>query len=350
MIIDTNKWYVLLVLVVTGLLLYLLAPVLTPFMMAAIFAYIGDPLVDRLETVKVPRTLAVVIVFLGLSILAVLALIILVPMIERQILTLGQKVPGYVEAIQTRFIPWLNSSFGLSLELDFAAIKQSLQDSWKNTGSIVSTALSYVSKSGAVLAGWFANLLLIPVVTFYLLRDWDILIKRIGELVPRKNLPVVSTLAKSSDEVLGAFLRGQLLVMLVLASIYSIGLWIVGLDLALLSGLIAGLVSFVPYLGFIVGILVAGIAAIMQFQDMIHLLYVAIVFGIGQMVEGMLLTPLLVGDRIGLHPVAVIFAVLAGGQLFGFLGVLLALPVAAVIAVMLRYIHERYKESAMYSG
>jgi len=348
--IDTNKWYVLLVLVITGFLLYLLSPVLTPFMMAAIFAYIGDPLVDRLEAVKVPRTLAVAIVFLGLSILAVLALIILVPMIERQILTLGQKVPGYVEAIQTQFIPWLNSRFGLSLELDFAAIKQSLQDSWKNAGSIMSTALSYVSKSGAVLVGWFANLLLIPVVTFYLLRDWDILIKRIGELIPRKNLPVVSTLAKSSDEVLGAFLRGQLLVMLTLASIYSIGLWIVGLDLALLSGLIAGLVSFVPYLGFIVGILVAGIAAIMQFQDMIHLLYVAIVFGIGQMVEGMLLTPLLVGDRIGLHPVAVIFAVLAGGQLFGFLGVLLALPVAAVVAVILRYIHERYKESAMYSG
>jgi predicted PurR-regulated permease PerM len=346
----TNKWYVLIVVAFVGFLLYLLAPVLTPFMMAAIFAYIADPLVDRLETVKVPRTLAVVIVFVVLSTIAVLALIILVPMIEKQVVILGKQIPGYVEAIQTNLIPWLNSKFGLSLELDLGAIKQSVQESWKQAGGVATTAISYVTRSGAVLAGWAANLLLIPVVTFYLLRDWDILIARIGELVPRKHLPVVSRLAKSSDEVLGSFLRGQMLVMLSLAIIYSVGLWIIGLDLALLGGLIAGIVSFVPYLGFIVGILFAGIAAVMQFQDLIHLFYVAIVFGIGQMVEGMFLTPNLVGDRIGLHPVAVIFAVLAGGQLFGFLGVLLALPVAAVIAVIIRYIHECYVDSSMYSG
>lgn len=347
---EINKWYVLLLLLVTGFLVYLLAPVLTPFMMAAILAYIGDPLVDRLEAVRVPRTFAVVIVFLSLTLFAIIALVILVPMIERQILTLGHKVPAYVDAVQTKLIPWLNTRFGFSVELDFGTLKQSFQDSWKDASGVVATAISYVTRSGAVLAGWFANLLLIPVVTFYLLRDWDIMIRRIGEIIPRKNLPVVSRLAKSSDEVLSAFLRGQLLVMLALTIVYSVGLWIVGLELALLSGLIAGLVSFVPYLGFIVGILIAGIAAVMQFQDMIHLLYVLIVFGVGQLLEGMLLTPLLVGDRIGLHPVAVIFAVLAGGQLFGFLGVLLALPVAAVIAVILRYLHERYKDSAMYAG
>jgi len=346
---GVNKWYGLLVVVITGFLVYLLAPVLTPFMSAAILAYMGDPLVDRLET-RMPRTLAVVIVFVCLTTLAVIALIVIIPMIERQILVLGQKVPGYIEAIQTKLIPWLNARFGLSLELDFPALKTSLQTAWKDAGGLVTTTLGYVSRSGVVLVGWLANLLLIPVVTFYLLRDWDIMISRIGELVPRRNLPVVSRLATSSDEVLGAFLRGQLLVMLALSLIYSIGLWIVGLDLALLSGVIAGLVSFVPYLGFIVGILVAGIAALMQFQDLIHIVYVLLVFGIGQLAEGMLLTPLLVGDRIGLHPVAVIFAVLAGGQLFGFLGVLLALPVAAVIAVILRYLHERYKDSVMYSG
>jgi predicted PurR-regulated permease PerM len=193
-----------------------------------------------------------------------------------------------------------------------------------------------------------ASFLLIIVVTFYLLRDWDVLVGRVRELLPRKTEPVIVQLAQQSDEVLGAFLRGQLLVMLSLAIVYTSGLMIIGLDLALLIGMMAGLVSFVPYLGFIVGIAAAIIAALFQFQEIMPLLYIAIVFGIGQMLEGMLLTPLLVGDRIGLHPVVVIFAVLAGGQLFGFVGVLLALPVAAVIAVVLRYLHAEYKKSALY--
>jgi predicted PurR-regulated permease PerM len=171
---------------------------------------------------------------------------------------------------------------------------------------------------------------------------------RVRELLPRRSEAVIVKLAQQSDEVLGAFLRGQLLVMLALAFIYSAGLMMMGLDLALLIGMLAGLVSFVPYLGFIVGILAACVAALFQFQELLPLLYVAIVFGVGQMLEGMVLTPLLVGDRIGLHPVAVIFSVLAGGQLFGFVGVLLALPVAAVIAVLLRYLHTQYKSSALY--
>ena len=146
----TNKWYVLILVAFIGLVLYLLAPVLTPFMIAAILAYIGDPLVDRLETLKLPRTLAVVIVFVVLSTTAILALIILVPMIEKQIVTLGKQIPGYIEAIQTSLIPWLNSKFGLSLELDLAAIKQSVQESWKQAGGVATTAISYVTRSGAV--------------------------------------------------------------------------------------------------------------------------------------------------------------------------------------------------------
>jgi len=226
----------------------------------------------------------------------------------------------------------------------------SLQGHWKEAGGIASTAVNYVTRSGAIVIQFIGSLVLIPVVTFYLLRDWDDLVARVHELLPRKSEPVISMLAKQSDEVLGSFLRGQILVMIALATIYSVGLGIVGLELALLIGLIAGLVSFVPYLGFIVGIMIASIAAIFQFHDFMHIVYVAIVFAIGQMAEGMFLTPHLVGDRIGLHPVAVIFAVLAGGQLFGFVGVLLALPIAAVIAVILRYVHERYIASNMYAG
>lgn len=346
----SNRWFWLLLITGSGVLIYLLAPILTPFMVAAILAYIGDPLVDRLEKYKLPRTLAVVIVFIIFSLVAIVALLVLIPLLERQLVTLVNKIPGYIEVIQTRFLPWFNAHFNLGQQLDIDTLKTSLQAHWKEAGGVAKSMVAYITHSGALLAGWLANLVLIPVVTFYLLRDWDILVARVRELLPRKSEPVISQLACSSDEVLGAFLHGQLLVMLSLAAIYTIGLWLAGLDLALLIGMLAGMVSFVPYLGFIVGIVVAGIAALLQFHDLVHLIYVAIAFGIGQAAEGMLLTPMLVGDRIGLHPVAVMFAVLAGGQLFGFLGVLLALPSAAVIAVILRYMHERYKDSALYSG
>jgi predicted PurR-regulated permease PerM len=193
-----------------------------------------------------------------------------------------------------------------------------------------------------------ANVLLVPVVTFYLLRDWRGLTTRLLELVPRRVEPEVARLARAADDMLGAFMRGQLAVMVALGTIYSVGLWFVGLDLAFLIGMLAGLLSFVPYLGFAVGIVAAGVAAIMQFHEWLPLVYVLLVFGVGQILEGTVLTPWLLGDRIGLHPVAVIFAVLAGGQLFGFVGVLLALPAAAVIMVLLRYAHERYLQSSLY--
>ncbi len=347
---DSNRWYWLTLIIITGVLVYLLAPVLTPFMIAAILAYIGDPLVDRLETYKLPRLAAVAIVFVGLTLIASIVLIILIPLLEKQIFTLGQKVPAYVNVIQQQFVPWLNTKFGLGVSIDPEQLKQSLTTNWQQAGGFASKIVAYLTHSGFVILEVAANLVLIPVVAFYLLRDWDGLVARVRELLPRKTEPVVSLLAKQTDEVLGSFLRGQLLVMLSLSLIYSVGLGIVGLDVALLVGLIAGLVSFVPYLGFIVGIFIASIAAVMQFGDITHLFYVGLVFMIGQTLEGMVLTPYLVGDRIGLHPVAVIFAVLAGGQLFGFLGILLALPVAAIIAVILRYLHEQYKSSSMYSG
>lgn len=347
---ESNKWYWLAVFVVCGGLIYLLAPVLTPFIAAAILAYIGDPLVDQLEKYKLPRTLAVVAVFILLTLVAVIALVILVPMLEQQLVLLSKKIPVYIEKIQSQLIPWLNTRFGLSIAIDPEQFKQSVSIDWKQAGGAASKLLAYVTRSGAFLAEVAANLVLIPVVAFYMLRDWDVMVARINEMLPRKSEPVISRIAKQSDEVLGSFLRGQLLVMLALSLIYSVGLGIIGLDLALLIGLIAGMVSFVPYMGFIVGFAIAGIAALMQFGDLTHLAYVGVVFMVGQLLEGMVLTPYLVGDRVGLHPVAVIFAVLAGGQLFGFLGILLALPVAAIIAVILRFLHEQYKSSSMYSG
>ncbi len=344
---ESQKWFVLAGVTFGGFLIYLLAPVLTPFLVAAVLAYIGDPLVDRLEARKLSRTLSVTLVFIVLSIAALLLLLILVPMLERQFVLLGSRLPAYLDILQQKVLPSLSNYLGVdNATFDLATLKTLVREQW---GTTVKGAFALLSRSGMTLLAWGANLMLIPVVTFYLLRDWDIMVVRVHELIPRRAEAVVAKLARASDEVLGAFLRGQLLVMLALGTIYSVGLSLVGLELALLIGMLAGLVSFVPYLGFIVGIAAAGVAALMQFQELMPLVYVVAVFMVGQAVEGMLLTPLLVGEKIGLHPVAVIFAVLAGGQLFGFVGILLALPVAAVVMVLLRYTHEQYVGSSLYA-
>lgn len=345
---SSTKWLFVGILA-TGILVYLLAPVLTPFLLGALFAYLGDPLVDRLEAHKLSRTAAVIVVFVVI-LLVVLALpLILLPLIEQQISKLVANIPKYIDWIQHTVVPFLSSKLNIDPALfDTDALKKSIMAHWRDVGGIASRIMTTITQSGVALIALFANLVLVPVVTFYLLRDWDVLVEKMHHLVPRKQEPVISKLARESDVVLGQFLRGQLTVMVALGTVYTVGLLIVGLDLALLVGLVAGLVSFVPYLGFIVGILFAGIAAIMQFGDPIYLLYVAIVFAVGQSLEGMVLTPLLVGDKIGLHPVAVIFAVMAGGQLFGFVGILIALPVAAVVVVVLRYIYGVYTESELY--
>lgn len=347
--VESNKGIWLAVFVLVSFLIYLLTPILMPFLSAAVLAYIADPLADKLEK-KMSRTLAVSVVFFGLSLFTILLLLILLPLLERQFVVLAEKLPLYIDRAQLYIQPLLKEQFGLDIgSFDLNTLKQSLSNYWKTAGGIAANILSSISHSGLVLAGWIANFLLMLVVTFYLLRDWDYLMAKINALLPRKNEKIIVTLAKESDEILGAFFRGQMLVMLALSAVYTIGLMLVGLDTALLIGVLAGLVSFVPYLGFIVGIVVAGIAVLIQFQEIMPLFYVAIVFMTGQMLEGMLLTPWLVGEKIGLHPVAVIFSVLAGGQLFGFVGVLLALPVAAVIAVLLRHVLERYTESELYA-
>lgn len=347
---DAQKWLLLGGTIFSGWLLNLLSPILMPFIVGALFAYLGDPLVDRLEKARLSRTLSVVIVF-GIVIMSGLILLLFIlPQLERQITGLVIRLPQFVSWIQENIVPRLTAMLGLeSGILDLGAIKDAFTNNMRDIGSIMGHLLVKLTQSGQSLIIWFAYLTLIPVVTFYLLRDWDILVGKVNDLIPRPYEKLVSKLARQCDEVLAEFLRGQLLVMLAQAILYSIGLWFVGLEFSLLIGMLAGLVSFVPYLGFIVGIGVAGIAGFMQFHDIIHLVYILIVFGVGQAIEGMVLSPLLVGDRIGLHPVAVIFAVMAGGQLFGIVGVLVALPVAAVIVVLLRHVHERYLESNLYT-
>jgi len=346
---ESRRWLILSSVTLTAVLMYFLAPVLTPFLLSALLAYLGDPLVDRLESIKVPRALAVVCVFITIFIVLIMLPIILVPLLEQQISSFFAKLPVYLAWIQTEIVPYIENMLGIELlEIDIGQFQSIMLENWKKAGGIATTILSSAKQSGMVMLAFIVNIALVPVVTFYLLRDWDILIERTRELIPRRYEATVVRLTKASDEVLGAFLRGQITVMFCLGLIYTLGLWLIGLDLALLIGLIAGVVSFVPYLGFIVGIVLAGIAAFIQFHEFLPLFWVALVFGVGQMLEGMVLTPLLVGDKIGLHPVAVIFAVMAGGQLYGFIGILVALPVAAVAMVILRFAHEQYVGSELY--
>lgn len=347
---DSQKWLVLTGVAGTGWLVYLLAPILTPFAVGALLAYLGDPLADRLKVWKLGRTAAVSLVFAAMTLILAVILLLVVPLLEHQVSRFLASLPSYVQWLKQVLVPWLNERFGTQAQyLEVDKIVAVVKSHWQQAGGLVANVVGSISRSGLAVAEWVMNLFLIPVVTFYLLRDWDLMIEKIRDLLPKRVESTVAHLAVESDAVLGAFLKGQFSVMIALAVIYSLGLWLAGLDLALLIGMVAGLISFIPYLGSIIGVIAACIAAIVQFQDVWALLPVLGVFAVGQTLEGMVLTPWLVGDKVGLHPVAVIFAILAGGQLFGFVGILLALPIASVIMVLLRHVHDLYKGSELYS-
>ncbi|WP_110647211.1 AI-2E family transporter [Salinicola peritrichatus] len=329
-------------------LLVLLEPILMPFFVSMILAYLGDPVTDWLEARGLSRRLAVSVVFLMLGVIVVGGLLILVPMLGRQIGQLFEALPDVFNWVQATILPEVRELTGIDFTADFDQLRNALMSNWRETGTYAAALLAQASRSGLALAVWIGNIALIPVVTFYLLLDWDRIKGYLRDLLPRHIEPRATALTTECDEVLSAFLRGQLLVMLSLGIIYAMGLSVLGLNFGLLIGLLAGLASIVPYLGVIVGIVTAGVVAFFQFGEWVPLLGVLVVFGIGQVVESTLLQPLLLGDKIGLHPVAVIFAVLAGGQLFGFTGILLALPVAAVIMVLLRYVYHRYRRSRLY--
>jgi predicted PurR-regulated permease PerM len=333
-------------------LLWLLAPILTPFVIAAMLGWLGDPLVDRLERAGRSRNTAVSLVFAAMTLVFLVILGILVPLIERQLVTLIESMPHYRDWLLQTAIPWLEARTRIEISswLDFNRLLDLIRANWQRAGGMATTVLGYVSRSGFAILAVVANVVLLPVLTFFFLRDWDTLVDRVAALIPRDHINTATRLARESSDVLGAFLRGQFLVMIILGVMYGAGLWAIGLDLGILIGIIAGLLTFVPYLGPASGIILGCIAALVQYGDWQHIAGVLIVFGIGQVIESYWLTPKLVGDRIGLHPAAVIFAVLAGGQLFGFLGMLLALPIAAVANVLLRYAEQRYTHSRLYAG
>ena len=335
--------------VLLGLLMYLLSPILTPFLLGALLAYLGNPLVNRLVKWHLPRTFAVSIVFVFILSLVTLLLISLIPLLEDQVILLVNKIPPFFAWVQSTVIPWIEKRLGVDISsIDVNSITSTITADWQQTGHIATRVFKTLAHSSVALFAVLLNLVLIPVVTFYLLRDWLVLIKKTKELIPRKYIGTATEILSECNEVLGAFFRGQLLVMLALGVFYSGALSIAGLDLALLLGVLIAVLSIVPYLGTIIGLALAVIAVLFQFADITHIVYILIIFAVGHVFESLILAPLLIGDRIGLHPVAVIFAILAGGELFGFFGILLALPVAAVIMVWVRYIYRHYLNSQFY--
>jgi predicted PurR-regulated permease PerM len=349
---DPRRWQALALVLLLGVMIWLLAPILTPFVISALLGWLGDPMVDRLERSGRSRAMSVGLVFGMITLLLALALLVLAPMMWEQITHLFESMPRIANWVTTSAIPWLEVRLGVPIAryVDANYMLSLVQEHWREAGGIATFVLGHLGSSGLLLFAFVTNIALVPVLTFYFLRDWDVMVAQIRDLLPRPYLPTATRLAKESDAVLGSFLRGQFSVMISLGTIYAIGLWAIGLDLGPLIGFVAGMVSFVPYLGAFVGVSAALLAALVQHGDALHVLLVLGVFAIGQTMEGFVLVPWLVGDRIGLHPVAVIFAIMAGGKLFGFLGILLALPVAAVSMVLLKHAHEHYRRSGLYGG
>lgn len=335
-----------------GLLIWVLTPVLTPFAASLLLAWLGDPVVDRLEKRGFSRNASVSLVFSLMVLVLIVLVLVLIPVVQSQVEVLARSIPVYFEWVVRTGLPWLQAKTGMDVMswLDPDYLLDMLKRNWKGASGIATQVLGLVTQSGFTVLGWFANLVLIPFLTFFFLRDWDLLVQRAAALVPRDRVDMVAVLAKESDAVLGSFLRGQFMVMLAMGVFYALGLWLVGLEVGVLIGVAAGLLTFIPYIG-PTTVLVGGvIAALVQFGDWQHIVGVLAVWGIGQLLESYVLTPKLVGDRVGLSPVTVVFAVMAGGTLFGFLGMLLALPVAAVANVLIRHAHARYTASRFYRG
>ena len=346
-----SAWCLIAALIV--LALWLLGSVLTPFVVAAVLAYALTPMVNKLDDMgkgRLPRVVAVIVVELLFIIATLCLLLMIVPIVAKEIPLMREQIPLLADRITTGLTPWL-AQFGINVSLDIGSLKTlALKYLNANYEDVFGSLLSSIRVGGSVALAIVGNALLIPVALFYMLMDWDKFVARLLELVPPPMRKAFDSFTDEADSVLGQYLRGQMLVMLVMAAFYAIGLALFGLDLALPIGIFTGLAMFIPYLGFGIGLILAVLAGVLQFASIKAIVMVAVVYGIGQVVESFYLTPRMVGERIGLHPLAVIFALLAFGQVFGFVGVLIALPLSAVLLVAIRRIMQRYLISKLYKG
>lgn len=326
-----------------------LGAILTPFVAAAILAYVLSPAVSWLHRRRVPRALAAVLVILcALTALAAIVLI-LVPITQQEVALIRQQFPALAASISERLLPWLSDRLGIPIRLDAATLRGWLTGQLADSGEDWAAALLAYARSGwGAALQVIGTVFLVPVVLFYLLADWPHLVARGRTLVPPRWIEPLDAVLDETDSLLGQYLRGQLLVMATLAAWFSLALLVAGYTLWLPIGVLSGLLIFIPYIGFTLGFAFALIAGMLQLGVLPGLVSAVVIYGIAQVVESTWLTPRLVGERIGLHPVAVIFALLAFGSLFGFVGVLLALPMAAVSAVGLRRLLQAWLGSEFY--
>ncbi len=347
----TATWCLIAALV--ALALWLLGPVLTPFVVAAVLAYALTPVVNKLDHMgqgQLPRVLAVLIVETLFILILVSILLLVVPIFAKELPLLRQQLPLLAARLNEAQGPWL-AQFGIHLSLDVDSIKAFVVKYLSaNAEDTFGSVMSSLKLGGSVALAIIGNVVLIPVALFFLLKDWDHFVALVMELVPPKMRAQVDSFTNEADTVLGQYLRGQLLVMGVLAIYFSVALALFGFDLAVPVGVFTGMAFFIPYLGFGLGLTLAVLAGVLQFGGLYGVLVVAGIYGAGQLIESFYLTPRLVGERIGLHPLAVIFALLAFGQLFGFLGVLIALPTSAVLLVAMRRARTGYLASKLYEG
>lgn len=334
--------------VVLVLALRWLGSVLTPFLIGAILAYLGTPAVNRAEARGVPRSLSTLLVILFIGVLLAALFFVLVPLVQSEVVSVTRRLPDLFAQFTDRVAPFLEEKFGITVALDFESIRGFVTENAQQARDLSLRLLSGVRTGGAIVLSLLINLALIPVVMFYLLRDWKMIGTKLDDLLPRRWETKVHTVAREVDGVLAEFLHGQLLVMIALATYYAIALSIVRLDHAIAIGILTGLLVFIPYVGFGMGFLLGITAAILEWHGWPGFFAVLAVYGIGQLLESYVLVPFLVGDRIGLHPLAVIFALLAFGELFGFAGVLMALPVSAMLLVGLRHLRQAYVDSPVY--
>lgn len=335
------------------IILYLLTPILIPFITAFVFAYLLNPLVERLCKIKIPRWLAVCLVFLSIILLMIWAFWYVIPILWKQAVFIKDNFPIGLKWINDVFLPWLSGYIPVlnNVRLDVESITPIVTEYLQTNSDNINyqNIVSVIAKSSNNIIQIMTMLILVPVVTFYSLLDWKQMLARIHALFPIRYRKKMVEIFIECDDVLKAFVKGQFLVMLLLGTIYGVGLQMTGLEIGLMIGLISGLASIIPYAGFAVGIIIAMFATLFQFGfDVVQIILVAVVFGIGQLCEGYILQPFLLGDKIGLSPIAVIFAVLAGAQLAGFVGMIIALPVAAVLVVLLHHLRLYYLQSAWF--
>lgn len=331
--------------------LYLLKPVVIPFVAAFLVAYLFSPVVEKLSKF-LPRWLSISIVFIGIGLILTWAIWFVFPLVWKQLMYARDSIPAGIHWVNSTFLPWVSNTFNVErMELDTDQISKVVMDYVQtnySADSLQSMALK-IAQSGLSFISVGGTIVLIPIIAFYFLLDWNRMLNSMKNLIPRPYEQSTLKIVGECHSVLGAFVKGQFLVMILLGIVYAVGLQLVGLEVGLIIGMVAGLCSIIPYLGFGVGIIAAIIACFFQFGlDPKHLFLVLAVFGVGQLIEGYILQPFLLGDKIGLSPVAVVFAVLAGAQLAGFLGMLIALPVAAIIVVLLKHVREWYEHSTLY--